>query len=64
MFTACLLVNMFADVFKVLLAGRIRNKLTIHNLSIINKVSGTILIAFAFVLLYGIIFLSNRLPGH
>jgi threonine/homoserine/homoserine lactone efflux protein len=63
-FTTCLLVNMLADVFKVLLAGRIRNKLTIHNLSIINKISGTILIGFAFVLLYGIIFLSNKLPGN
>ncbi len=63
-FTACLLVNMIADVLKVMLAGRIRNKLTLNNLTIINRISGTILIAFAFALLYGIIFLSNKLPGN
>jgi threonine/homoserine/homoserine lactone efflux protein len=63
-FSACLLVNMIADVLKVLLAGRIRKKLTIKNLSIINKISGSILIGFAVVLLYGIIFLSDRLPGN
>jgi len=61
-FTTCLLVNMIADVLKVMLAGKIRNKLTIRNLSIINKISGTILIGFAFALLYGIIFLSDKLP--
>ena len=60
-FTACLLVNMIADVLKVMLAGRIRKKLTVRNLSIINKISGTILIGFAFALLYGIVFLSDKL---
>jgi len=63
-FSACLVVNMIADVLKVLLAGKIRNKLTVRNLSIINKVSGSILIAFACALLYGIIFLSDKLPGN
>ena len=61
-FTSCLAVNMIADVLKVMLAGKIRGKLTVRNLSIINKVSGTILIGFAFALLYGIIFLSDTLP--
>ncbi len=61
-FTACLLVNMIADVLKVMLAGKIRKKLTVRNLSIINKVSGTILIGFAVALLYGIVFLSDKLP--
>jgi len=61
-FTACLLVNMVADVLKVMLAGKIRKRLTVRNLSIINKVSGTILIGFAFALLYGIVFLSDKLP--
>ena len=60
-FTACLVINMIADVFKVMLAGKIRKKLTVRNLSIINKVSGTILIGFAFALLYGIVFLSDKL---
>ncbi|HYJ37896.1 MAG TPA: LysE family transporter [Chitinophagaceae bacterium] len=63
-FTTCLVVNMIADVLKVLLAGKIRNKLTVRNLSIINKISGSILIVFAFALLYGIVFLSEQLPGN
>jgi|SRR6266480_3293129 len=63
-FTTCLLVNMIADVAKVMLAGKIRRKLTLRNLSIINKISGTILIGFAFALLYGIIFLYDKLPGN
>jgi len=60
-FTTCLLVNMIADVAKVLLAGKLRNRLTLRNLSIINKISGTILIGFALVLLYGIVFLSEKI---
>ena len=63
-FTVCILVNIIADVAKVLLAGRIRSKLTLHNISIINKISGTILIAFALVLLYGIVFLSDKIPSN
>jgi len=63
-FTSCLLVNMIADVLKVMLAGKIRKKLTVRNLSIINKVSGTILIGFAFALLYTIVFLSDKLPTN
>ena len=63
-FTTCLVVNMIADVLKVLLAGKIRKKLTVRNLSIINKISGSILIVFAFALLYGIVFLSEELPGN
>lgn len=63
-FTVCIAVNMIADMAKVLMAGKIRSKLTIHNLSIINKVSGTILIGFGLVLLYGIVFLWDKLPAN
>ncbi|HXB43991.1 MAG TPA: LysE family transporter, partial [Puia sp.] len=40
-FSICLLMNMGADVGKVMLAGTLRSRLTVHNLSIINKISGT-----------------------
>jgi threonine/homoserine/homoserine lactone efflux protein len=63
-FTTCLFVNMLADIAKVLLAGKLRNKLTLKNLSIINKVSGSILIGFALVLLYGIVFFTEQVPGN
>jgi threonine/homoserine/homoserine lactone efflux protein len=60
-FSVCLLVNMGADTGKVLMAGRLGKKLTLHNLSIINKISGTILIGFGVVLLWGVVFLSKKL---
>lgn len=63
-FLVCIVVNMIADVAKVFMAGKIRNKLTVHNLSVINKISGTILIGFGLALLYGVIFLSHKLPAN
>lgn len=58
-FSICLLVNMVSDVAKVMMAGRLREKLTANNIKIINKVSGTILILFGAALFYGVMF-SNR----
>jgi threonine/homoserine/homoserine lactone efflux protein len=59
-FSTCLLINMAADVGKVMMAGKLRKRLTVHNLNIINKISGAILIAFGIALLYGVIFLEHR----
>ncbi len=55
-FSVCLLINMSADVGKVMMAGKLRKKLTVHNLAIINKISGAILVAFGMFLLYGVLF--------
>ncbi|MDP4254265.1 MAG: LysE family transporter [Bacteroidota bacterium] len=55
-FSVCLLVNMTADTAKVLGAGRLRSRLTLHTLNIINKISGTILIGFGMVLLWTAVF--------
>jgi threonine/homoserine/homoserine lactone efflux protein len=60
-FSVCLLVNMAADVGKVMMAGKLGKRLTVHNLSIINKISGTILIGFGLALLWGVIFLGNKI---
>ncbi len=62
-FLTCILVNIVADIAKVFMAGKLRSKLTLKNLSIINKISGSILIGFAIALLYGIVFLSNKIPN-
>jgi threonine/homoserine/homoserine lactone efflux protein len=59
-FSVCLVVNMIADVFKVMMAGKIRDKLTVHNISLINKISGTILMIFGLALLYGVIFIQPK----
>lgn len=60
-FSVCILVNMAADVGKVFMAGRLRKKMTLKNLSIINKISGTILIGFGVVLLWGVIFFAGKI---
>lgn len=60
-FSVCLLINMGADVGKVMMAGKLRKRLTVHNLSIINKISGAILVVFGIALLYGVIFLKHRI---
>jgi threonine/homoserine/homoserine lactone efflux protein len=52
-FSICLGMNMVADVLKVLMAGKIRNSLTPRHILLINKVSGTILVIFGAVLMYG-----------
>jgi threonine/homoserine/homoserine lactone efflux protein len=59
-FSVCLGINMIADVFKVMMAGRIRDKLTVHNISLINKISGSILMIFGLALLYGVIFIQPK----
>jgi threonine/homoserine/homoserine lactone efflux protein len=52
-FSICLAINITADCAKVLMAGKLRKRLTIHNISLINKISGTILIGFGVALLAG-----------
>jgi threonine/homoserine/homoserine lactone efflux protein len=51
-FTVCLLINILSDTLKVMLAGKIKPRLTLHNLHIINRSTGFILIACGGFLLY------------
>ena len=60
-FSICLAFNMAADICKVSMAGRLRERLTLRNMSVINKVSGSILIGFGLALLYGAIFLVENI---
>ncbi len=53
-FATCLSFVLAADISKVMLAGKIRTKLTPHNIHIIDRVSGLILMIFGLVLMYGI----------
>lgn len=62
-FGVCIVINMAADVLKVMLAGKLRNRLTIHTMSVINKVSGLILAGFGVALLYGTYFLSDKISN-
>ena len=60
-FTTCLLWMLGTDIFKVMLAGKIRNRLTPHNIHIINRVNGIILIVFGFALIWGLLIYGKRL---
>jgi threonine/homoserine/homoserine lactone efflux protein len=51
-FSVCLLVNMASDVLKVLLAGKIRPRLTFNNLQLINRLTGAVLIVCGSFILY------------
>ncbi|MBL7696730.1 MAG: LysE family transporter [Chitinophagaceae bacterium] len=58
-FSISLALNVTADILKVLMAGKLRTRLTVHNISLINKISGTILLGFGIALLVGTM-LSNK----
>lgn len=55
-FSTALLLNIGADIIKVRLAGKLRKKLTLKNVRLINKISGLILLIFGTVLLLGVVF--------
>jgi len=61
-FFICLAFVLATDIAKVLLAGKIRAKLTPHNIHYINKISGIILIGFGAVLIYSLI--TNTTIAH
>ena len=52
-FGTCLLFVLLSDLLKVALAGKLRPKLTIQNMIIINRISGIIILLFSAALLYG-----------
>lgn len=60
-FLTCLVLVLLLDITKVMLAGRIRSKLTPHNIHIINRISGMILIGFGVALIWGILAYGNRI---
>lgn len=54
-FTVCLILVLLADTSKVMLAGKIREKLNPHNIHIINRIAGLIYIGFGIALMWGIL---------
>jgi threonine/homoserine/homoserine lactone efflux protein len=60
-FGTCLIFNTGADMLKVILAGKLRNKLTDHNISLINKISGLILVIFGIILMTSVLY---KTYGH
>jgi threonine/homoserine/homoserine lactone efflux protein len=60
-FATALIFNMTADVTKVTLAGKLRKKLTIKNIRLVNKISGLILLIFGTVLFLGVLFFVKKI---
>ncbi len=60
-FAVGLVFVLLADVAKVLLAGRLRTKLTPHNIHNINRVSGLILIGFGVALIWGLLSHASKM---
>lgn len=60
-FSTALFFNISADVIKVRLAGKLRKKLTIKNIRLVNKISGLILLVFGTVLLFGVLIFLRKM---
>jgi threonine/homoserine/homoserine lactone efflux protein len=61
LFLVCLSIVFSADIAKVMLAGKIRKKLTPHNIHIVNRVNGLILIGFGIALIWGLLLYADKL---
>ena len=60
-FVTCLAWMLGTDILKVFLAGKIRNRLTPHNIHILNRINGFILMIFGIALIWGILFYGHRI---
>lgn len=60
-FITCLVWMLGTDILKVFLAGKIRNRLTPHNIHILNRINGLLLVIFGIALIWGLIIYGKRL---
>jgi threonine/homoserine/homoserine lactone efflux protein len=60
-FTTCIILNTGVDILKVLLAGKIRKRMNEKNISLINKISGALLLGFGIVLLFGVFYAADKI---
>lgn len=60
-FVTCLVFVLASDILKVMMAQKIRKKLTPHNIQILSRINGMILLGFGIVLLWGLIFFGDKL---
>ncbi len=60
-FTTCLLFMLGTDMLKVLLAGKIRKRLTPHNIHVLNRINGIVLIIFGIALTWGLLIYGKRI---
>ena len=60
-FVTCLVVVFSGDITKVMLAQKIRKKLTPHNIQLLSRLNGLILLVFGVVLFWGLVFFSDKI---
>ena len=58
-FVTCLVFVLATDILKVMMAQKIRKKLTPHNIQILSRINGMVLLGFGLVLLWGLIFYTD-----
>jgi len=59
-FSTCILINLGTDVLKVVLAGKLSKKLTHKNIILINRISGSLLLIFGVILLFGVLYTVTK----
>ena len=59
-FATCIVINLAADILKVVLAGKLSKKLNHKNLTLINKISGSLLVVFSILLLFGVLYTADK----
>ncbi len=59
-FATCLVFVLATDFLKVMMAQKIRRKLTPHNIQILSRINGLVLLGFGLVLLWGLIFYGDK----
>ena len=60
-FVTCLAFVLSTDFLKVMMAQKIRKKLTPHNIQILSRINGLVLLGFGMVLLWGLIFYADKI---
>jgi threonine/homoserine/homoserine lactone efflux protein len=60
-FGIALALVLTGDIAKVVLAGKLRRRLTLKNIHLLNRINGVILIGFGIILIIGILFYGQHL---
>ena len=60
-FVSCLSFVLASDILKVMMAQKIRKRLTPHNIQILTRINGLVVFVFGIVLLWGLIFYSDKI---
>jgi threonine/homoserine/homoserine lactone efflux protein len=63
LFSTCLILNLGSDTLKVFMADKIRHKLTLKNVSVLNRISAIIIVVFGAIILWKVIFDPGSLVG-